>query len=189
MNVGRSWGRSSGSIRNSHAQVIGRHSTDQPLQINRSLTVVESQFFLKAIASCKQIIIEQEDCGSYWAQAIIAYCCIGLDRLADRSSTQCRPDPTPTQSGVINTFSRFALPIYWDFIEGTTTESSSGGFLPCLEWVARVVENTRSLADPPAPIVNCLSALNTSIHDADLIVTDPPYYDAIGYSVLMDFFY
>jgi putative DNA methylase len=124
-----------------------------------------------------------------WVVAVQSYLALGLDRLADRSSSQCRPDPTPTQSGVINTFSRFALPIYWDFIEGTTTESSSGGFLPCLEWVARVLDNTRSLADAPAPIVNCRSALDTSVHDADLVVTDPPYYDAIGYSVLMDFFY
>jgi putative DNA methylase len=124
-----------------------------------------------------------------WIVAVQSYLALGLDRLADRSSSQCRPDPTPTQSGVINTFSRFALPIYWDFIEGTTTESSSGGFLPCLEWVARVADNTRSLANAPAPIVNCRSALNTWVYDADLVVTDPPYYDAIGYSVLMDFFY
>jgi putative DNA methylase len=130
--------------------------------------------------------------GAYTPEQVVAvqsYLALGLDRLADRSSSQCRPDPTPTQSGVINTFSRFALPMYWDFIEGTTTESSSGGFLPCLEWVARVMDNTRSLADAPAPIVNCRSALNTSVHDADLVVTDPPYYDAIPYSDLMDFFY
>jgi putative DNA methylase len=130
--------------------------------------------------------------GTYTPEQVVAvqsYLALGLDRLADRSSSQCRPDPTPTQSGVINTFSRFALPMYWDFIEGTTTESSSGGFLPCLEWVVRVVENTRSLADAPAPIVNCCSALNSSVYDADLVVTDPPYYDAIPYSDLMDFFY
>ena len=50
-----------------------------------------------------------------WTDALEGYLAMGLDRLADRASTLCRPDPTPTQSGVINTFSRFALPITWDF--------------------------------------------------------------------------
>ncbi|HKD36020.1 MAG TPA: hypothetical protein VKB78_04445, partial [Pirellulales bacterium] len=49
-------------------------------------------------------------------QTVLAF---GLDRLVDRSSTLCRWDPTPTASGIINTFSRQALPILWDFAEGT----------------------------------------------------------------------
>ena len=59
-----------------------------------------------------------------WVRAIGAYLSISLDRLADRSSALCRRDPTPTQSGIINTFSRFALPINWDFIEGVPLSGS-----------------------------------------------------------------
>ncbi len=124
-----------------------------------------------------------------WITGLRAYIALSFDRLVDRSSTICRPDPTPTQSGVINTFSRFALPITWDFIEGVTIESASGGFLGALEWVAKVVEHTTALVGVPTPHV-LLKSTPTGLPDSfDVIVTDPPYYDAIPYSDLMDFFY
>jgi putative DNA methylase len=124
-----------------------------------------------------------------WVEAIRAYLACGIDRLVDRSSTICRPDPTPTQSGVINTFSRFALPITWDFIEGVTIESTSGGFLHSLSWVAEYADGASSFVDTPSPTVAHQSATSSTIHGADAVITDPPYYDAIPYSDLMDFFY
>jgi putative DNA methylase len=124
-----------------------------------------------------------------WIEALFGHLAIAVDRLADRSSTLCRPDPTPTQSGVINTFSRFALPITWDFIEGVTTASSSGGFSGAVEWVAKVAEQAANYAEVPAPIAQRESAVKRFATDFDVIVTDPPYYDAIPYSDLMDFFY
>jgi len=39
------------------------------------------------------------------------------------------------------------------------------------------------------PSVLLESAINLNEQAIDFIITDPPYYDAIGYSVLMDFFY
>lgn len=124
-----------------------------------------------------------------WITGLRAYLALSFDRLVDRSSTICRPDPTPTQSGVINTFSRFALPITWDFIEGVTIKSASGGFPGALEWVAKVVEHITAIEGMPAPHV-LLKSTPTGLQDSfDVIVTDPPYYDAIPYSDLMDFFY
>lgn len=124
-----------------------------------------------------------------WIEAVQAYLAMGLDRLADRSSALCQPDPTPAQSGVLHTFHRFALPMNWDFIEGVTVESFSGGYLGSLEWVAKVIENARSLAGAPRPSVTAASAVTLRASDIDIVVTDPPYYDAIPYSDLMDFFY
>jgi adenine-specific DNA methylase len=125
----------------------------------------------------------------YWGEALLSYLAVGLDRLADRSSTICRPDPTPTQSGVINTFSRFALPITWDFIEGVTIETSSGGFISSLEWAAKVFESISPAISNGIPHILGQSALKPLEGSFDLVLTDPPYYDAIPYSNLMDFFY
>lgn len=124
-----------------------------------------------------------------WAEAVHGYLALSLDRLADRSSTVCRPDPTPTQSGVINTFSRFALPMTWDFIEAVTIGEYSGGFSGAVEWVAKVAEQAQSFIGAPNPVVLQTSATQDLGMGFDVIATDPPYYDAIGYSVLMDFFY
>jgi len=124
-----------------------------------------------------------------WVEAVQGYLAMAVDRLADRSSTLCRPDPTPTQSGVINTFSRFALPITWDFIEGVTTEKFSGGFIGAVEWVAKVAEQAKHFVDSPQPQVLYESATTFVSSVVDIVATDPPYYDAIPYADLSDFFY
>ena len=124
-----------------------------------------------------------------WSEAILGFLALGLNRLADRSSMQCRPDPSPTQSGIMNTFSRFAFPMCWDFIEAAVLETSSGGYLPSLEWIAKVVEENSRLENRPFPRVLNTSAILADAGTVDVVVTDPPYYDAISYSDLMDFFY
>jgi adenine-specific DNA methylase len=122
-------------------------------------------------------------------EAVEGYLALALDRLVDQATTLCLPDPSPTQSGIIHTFTRFALPMTWDFIEGVTTHSSSGGFARALEWVSKVVAFLDSSADNPQPRVLQVSATVLPSLPVDIIVTDPPYYDAIPYSDLSDFFY
>ncbi|HEY6409732.1 MAG TPA: hypothetical protein VIY29_19920, partial [Ktedonobacteraceae bacterium] len=43
--------------------------------------------------------------------------------------------------------------------------------------------------DAPIPEVQNASAIKLGTKDFDAIITDPPYYDSIGYAVIMDFFY
>jgi adenine-specific DNA methylase len=124
-----------------------------------------------------------------WVEGVSAHLAMALDRLVDRSSSLCQPDPTPAQSGVQHTFSRFALPMNWDFIEGVTLESASGGFSGALEWVAKVADHASGFGMGSIPRVIQSSAVQGLSGSVDLVVTDPPYYDAIPYSDLMDFFY
>jgi putative DNA methylase len=144
--------------------------------------------FVRACRAARTAMSSSEYTGS-WVEAIGVYLAVALDRLADRSSMLCRPDPTPTQSGVINTFSRFAFPMNWDFIEGVTTSNSSGGFGGAVEWVAKVLDASKGVAGAPSPSVLCASSMGITFDGMDAVVTDPPYYDAISYSDLMDFFY
>lgn len=126
-----------------------------------------------------------------WIDEVYRLLALNIDRVADRSSTFCRPDPTPTQSGVINTFSRFSLPITWDFIEGVPIAQSSGGYLHSLEWIAKVVEHLSTTI----PVTSHGTTLRASATEPitqegyDVILTDPPYYEAISYADLSDFFY
>lgn len=122
-----------------------------------------------------------------WSESLVAAMALGINRLADRSSSICIFDPSPTQSGVMHTFARFALPMSWDFAEGAPLLDSSGSFTYSLEWVAHYLQ--RGNVQALSPNILQRSATNQVMDDLDLIVTDPPYYDAIGYSVLMDFFY
>ncbi len=113
------------------------------------------------------------------------YCC--LSRLADRNSEVCTWQVGADKIG--HTFTRYALPFTWDFVEVMPWADSSGGFMQAVDWVAKVIDHTfQAGAYSPLSIVQQASAIRQSYRDFDLIVTDPPYYDAIGYGVVMDFF-
>jgi ribA/ribD-fused uncharacterized protein len=115
---------------------------------------------------------------------------LGFGRLADRCSTLCTWDPSPAASGILHTFSRQAIPFVWDFAEGMPLEPKSGGWRPSLEWIALVCE--RNIASSAiAGHAECASATAHPLPDdaAHTLVTDPPYYDAVPYAYLSDFFY
>lgn len=120
--------------------------------------------------------------------AMIASLATAVDKVADRGSTIC--SWTVGWDKVRNTFARFALPMTWDFAESVVTEDTSGGLPGAIEWLARYVEHAAQFASvAPAPTVLRRSATEAVTQELDVIVTDPPYYDAIPYSDLMDFFY
>jgi adenine-specific DNA methylase len=125
---------------------------------------------------------------SAWAEAVYAGLAIGVDRIADRQSTVCRWDMGYTK--LQGTFTRFALPITWDYCEGNPFSDTTGNYVANLEWVAKYWEHAMvAAANAPPPVVKKQSATERHDDGLDAIVTDPPYYDAIPYSDLMDFFY
>ncbi|MPZ20367.1 MAG: DUF1156 domain-containing protein [Luteitalea sp.] len=121
-----------------------------------------------------------------WTEALPAYLYTALSRLADRNSEFCTWQLGAEKIG--HTFTRFALPITWDFVEVMPWADSSGGFLQAVDWVAQVAAHLLDMASAPPSQVVCGSAINARDSGVDLIITDPPYYDSIQYSDLMDFF-
>ena len=122
------------------------------------------------------------------AVAIGAYLAICVDRLADYSSAVCSWHNGAEK--MRNTFGRFALPMVWDFCEVNPLSDSTGNFLGALEWVSLFINHAlRACSQAERPVVKTESALTVSSSKIDLVLTDPPYYDAIPYSDLMDFFY
>lgn len=125
---------------------------------------------------------------SEWKEAMAAYLALVVDRIADRGSSICHWDLGYEK--VANTFTGYRLPISWDFAEASVTGESTGSYDGQLEWVALYVEHAlSSISKAPVPRVENRSATKDIGQQFDCIVTDPPYYDAIPYSDLMDFFY
>ena len=123
-----------------------------------------------------------------WAEAIVAMCAPIISRMADRGSTLATWTNNPEK--IRSTFARFALPITWDFSEFAPLSDTTGGFVQSIDWVFKVCEHLQqSVETANSGNSICESAVSCSINDVDLILTDPPYYDAIPYSDLMDFFY
>lgn len=144
-------------------------------------------FIASVRAARQQMDGRQTD--SLWDEATTAALAAALSRLADFLSTCVTWTPGGEFLG--HTFVRYALPLVWDYCEGNPTSTASGSFASGVDWVSRVFEHTGAASSgAPSP-----SVLNKSVigleqsEQFDAIVTDPPYYDAIGYSILMDYFY
>jgi len=131
----------------------------------------------------KQVAITQE-----YADAINAYLACCFNFVANRNSTVC--SWTLTRETIRGTFARYALPITWDFAEANPLEEGSGGFPGAIEWIALYITHVFGFSKGTSPSHQLQYSATKQINGSfDVIVTDPPYYDAIPYSDLMDFFY
>ena len=129
-----------------------------------------------------------DDYPQEWREALAACLSLSISRLADRGSSVTTW--TNDREGIGHTFARFALPMVWDFAESCPLGEATGSFGQAVEWIARVVEHLQAAAQgAPRPQALRQSAAEPLPGAFDLICTDPPYYDAIPYSDLMDFFH
>jgi hypothetical protein len=123
-----------------------------------------------------------------WVEALCVMLGVAIDRAANYLSTICIWDQAAGE--VKQTFLRFALPITWDFAEGNPLSEADRYFNGGVSCVGRVLSCLLpAVVDVPTPTVQKESAVVRKATKYDIIVTDPPYYDAIPYSDLMDFFH
>lgn len=87
-------------------------------------------------------------------------------------------------------FGRPALPIVWDFAEVNPFIEATGGYSGALEWVTRVIETTASSNLKPGQVSQADACSSPLPNEAVAVwFTDPPYYDAVPYADLSDFFF
>jgi len=110
---------------------------------------------------------------------------LAVSRCTERSSSLVRW--RTTVEAVAGTFGRQALPMMWDFTEIVTTGTFGSNFTAAVEWVCEVVEKWRGSSTGQ---VQSADATDHPLPDqaASIWFTDPPYYDAIPYADLSDFF-
>ncbi len=124
---------------------------------------------------------------STWMEAITAFLACGVDRFVDFANVNVgwKVDADTINHALI----RFAIQITWDFAEGNAIGGSAGSFGLCINRIATGLDTLSQLPiEMPQPHVIHASAQSHTA-TVDIVVTDPPYYDAIPYSDLMDWFY
>lgn len=115
---------------------------------------------------------------------------LSISRLADFNSSISRW--ANHREGSAGTFGRQALPMLWDFAETCPLGDSTGAFSTSIELVASILENQNSGASPSDHTISQKASAGKHLlpdDSANAFLTDPPYYDAIPYSHLSDFFY
>lgn len=108
-----------------------------------------------------------------------------IGKGADGNSSLCRW--MASSENPVNQFSRQALPIVWDFCESSPASQARGVFLSATDSVTKVIRQVRAANIGQVQQADaCESPLPSET--VSTWFTDPPYYDAIPYSDLSDFF-
>jgi putative DNA methylase len=119
-----------------------------------------------------------------YADAITTYLAIAMSRITSTNSSLCRWRPDAAKESVNDTFSRQAISMVWDFAEGCPFTEGPPSFSWSFAWVARVLDHLR-----PDRAAKAVQRDAAEITKGQLVATDPPYYDNVGYADLSDFFY
>lgn len=135
------------------------------------------------VGEAGQRLAEEHDVGLVEAvQAVLALC---SSKQGDRDSSLCRWISQNENVGY--TFGRQALPMMWDFVEAPTL-TSGGGWQGIVD---DVVETAilQSCVISSGHVESCSATAHVLPDDsAYCVFTDPPYYDAVPYADLSDFF-
>ncbi|MDY0062435.1 MAG: hypothetical protein RBU45_21660, partial [Myxococcota bacterium] len=122
-----------------------------------------------------------------YSESIATYLSFAISKLADRGSTICTwfTDRDSTR----NTFSRNNIPMTWDFAELNTLLGGTGSFLGAVDWTAESIDGVASDLALICGETSQADAASQMKSTGNVVSTDPPYYDNIGYADLSDFFY
>jgi putative DNA methylase len=122
------------------------------------------------------------------AAAITTYLGLCVDKVADYNSSFGGWLPSAEKVG--HAFARQALAMVWDYTEIDPFAKVSGSWNSHVRWIELAIRHCSS-ASPVVASVQRGDAQHLSFADSsfDAVVVDPPYYDAVQYGDLSDFFY
>jgi putative DNA methylase len=122
------------------------------------------------------------------AEAVSVCCGIIIGRLADQNAALTTWQLNTKNAAHV--FVRWAIQMVWDFAEVNPLAAAGGSPESAVRRMSSAIK-TLVASDLKKGAVYQGSADNHPLPDdfASALVTDPPYYDAIPYSDLLDFFY
>lgn len=122
-----------------------------------------------------------------YAKAVGSFLGVAVSRFSDFNSSLCVFNYTGGR-GVKNTFGRQALPMVWDYAESAPFNPQGANWFACFDAAVQTIQKTHP-SQPGRPVQG--DAIRTSMKSSSInvVVTDPPYYDAVPYADLSDFFY
>ena len=131
--------------------------------------------------------VKEESRDSSYANALQALLALLPGKQADLGNSLCRWEPIAQCPRQL--FGRQAISIVWDFSEGVPIGGSSGAWEVIVRNSAHTLEGSGS--DWAIGMVEQADATRHPLLDdmANVLFTDPPYYDAVPYSDLADFFF
>lgn len=148
---------------------------------NRQLHMLQT--FVSKFSDLKQLLGSSD-----YNNALFTYLALWIDRIAIANTALGRWHTSGEK--LEHPFSRQAIAMVYDYPESNPFCSSSGSATNQLDWILRYLDS-ESDGDFSATFANASSGEKNQFDENELTaaVTDPPYYDAIAYADISDFFY
>ena len=112
---------------------------------------------------------------------------LSIGKLADLANAVCPWEPIAECPRNVMSIGR--LKPAWDFAEGVAVSEASGSFGTCVENLANGVESLNGVSSTGQSELAAAQQSPLPSETAAVWFTDPPYYDAIPYADLSDFFF
>ncbi len=142
--------------------------------------------FVKWVRLAHDQMVQQGYEGEF-AKAIATYLTLGITKVANRGSnlgvyhTGRETIESPIGSG--------RLPMCWDFPETNPIGGASGNWSDGLDWTIQTLKSLILISEPATTKRMPSQKLDLPDSSLDAVITDPPYFDAVPYADLSDYFY
>lgn len=145
--------------------------------------------FTRLVAGSRTQEMLKSDLGAELASVVQTILALAVGRLNDRLCTLCRWRPDKNNVEAANG-GQNKMPMLLDFAESSPFGGSSGDWGDHIEWIIRVIDHlTRSEITGATAQQGPAQTPVLPEDSASALVTDPPYFDAFGYSDLSEFFH
>jgi len=154
-------------------------------QLFSSRQMVAINTIIAMMNDIKQSLLKTDN---EYNRAIITYLGILINRITPRLNMFTLWNTSAETLEHI--FGRQAIPMVFDYPESNIFSKSGGGVLSQIEWITRYIDG-ESQSEFSSICNNSSSGDKTQFSPKSItaVITDPPYYDAIAYADLSDFFY
>jgi adenine-specific DNA methylase len=122
-----------------------------------------------------------------FATAVQSCLALALGKQADSDSSLCAWRPTTEDIG--HTFGRQALPMVWDFVEGNIFSGATRDWLSAVNGALQAISSVDAKIRSGQSVMASAMSHPLANDSAEALFTDPPYYSAVPYADLSDYFY
>lgn len=135
----------------------------------------------------RQRAAEAQDLDRELLQAVQAILALAIDRGVSQNTSMSRWDAS--RLTIKGAFSKQALAVVWDFAEANPFSGGSADWDGAVEWISKFIEANSVIDSPGTVALASATRIPLPSDAAAALVTDPPYFAAIPYGDLSDFFY
>ena len=141
--------------------------------------------FSDLISEVRSQII-QDGADDNYVDAVRIYLTLAIGRVADGGCAYATW--LNINEAVAHVFAMQTLSMKWDFAEANAFSTQTQNWMAHINWIAKAVDHLPSESNT-GEVHQADASTTVYANDGPIIVTDPPYYDNIGYADISDFFY